>query len=88
MPRVSIKKEQYKLNDFCKWLKCELVVNDFTQSDVATWLGISQQAVSTKLKNGSFDVRELIFIFEHLKSDPQKVGEQLTFKNNIRKGEY
>lgn len=79
MPRVSVNKKQYKLTDFCKWLRGELILNGNTQEDVAGWLGITQQAVSAKFKNGNFDLMDIITIFEHLDIDPSKVGKMLTF---------
>ena len=77
MPRVTIKRKDYKLTDFRRWLVGEIKVQGFRQSDVADWLGITQQAVSQKLKLGNFTLKELLIIFEKLKTDADQIGKLL-----------
>jgi len=55
----------------------EIKVQGFRQSDVADWLGITQQAVSQKLKLGNFTLKELLIIFEKLKTDAEQIGKLL-----------
>lgn len=73
MPRVAIKKNDYIIKDFRRWLIGELKVQGLRQADMAQWLGISQQAVSAKLKSGKFDMKELLIIFEKLNTDSETV---------------
>lgn len=73
MPRVAIKKNDYIIKDFRRWLIGELKVQGLRQADMAQWLGISQQAVSAKLKSGNFDMKELLIIFEKLNTDSETV---------------
>lgn len=77
MPRIAGKKKDYKLTDFRRWLIGEIKVQGFRQADVAVWLGISQQAVSQKLKAGNFTLKELLVIFEKLKTDAEQIGRLL-----------
>lgn len=73
MPRVAIKKNDYIIKDFRRWLIGELKIQGLRQSDMAQWFGISQQAVSVKLKSGNFDMKELLIIFEKLNTDSETV---------------
>jgi len=51
MPRVEIKKKDYKVLDLKKWIKMQMAASGKTQTDVGKALGISQEAVSARLKN-------------------------------------
>lgn len=50
MPRVGIKKMEYKKRDLKNWIAGQMRANGLRQEDVGRELGISQQAVSQKLK--------------------------------------
>lgn len=77
MPRITSKKKDYKLTDFRRWLIGEIKVQGYKQSEVAEWLGISQQAVSAKLKSGSFSLKELLILFEKLNTEQETIGKLL-----------
>lgn len=50
MPRVTIKKKDYKLKDFKGWVDKQRRIHGLKQIDVAKALGISQQGLSARLK--------------------------------------
>lgn len=50
MPRVSIKKKEYKILDLKGWVVHQMKISGLKQSDLAKALGISQPRVSVKLK--------------------------------------
>ncbi len=50
MPRVAIKKKDYKILDLIGWVTHQMKMLGLRQSDVAEALGISQQRVSVMLK--------------------------------------
>ncbi len=50
MPRVSIKKKDYKILDLKGWVVHQMKMSGLTQRDVGDALGISQQRVSVMLK--------------------------------------
>lgn len=77
MPRVSIKKKEYKARDFCKWLYGELKERKIRQREVAEWLGITQPAVSQKIDKCDFNFMELLIIFEKLGTDQEQIGKLL-----------
>lgn len=50
MPRVAIKKKEYKILDLKGWVVHQMKMTGLNQSDIAEALGISQPRVSTMLK--------------------------------------
>lgn len=77
MPRVSIKKKDYKVTDFKRWLIGEMGVRGIRQKDIGEWLGISQPAVCNKMKKGEFSLKELITIFEKFGTSEEQIGKLL-----------
>lgn len=75
MPRVDIKKKEYKLNDFKGWVTAQMHLKHKTQAEVGQVLGISQSMISQMLKvpdkkKGKKD--------EKIKPDPFSYGDLLT----------
>lgn len=77
MPRVAIKKKDYRIIDFRKWLAGEMAVNGIKQKDIAEWFGISQPAVSQKIREGNFTLKELLIVFEQFKVPEEQIGKLL-----------
>lgn len=77
MPRVLIKKYDYAVKDFCSWLKGEMSRNGMSQENMASVLGITQQAFSYKMRCGAFKLKELMKIFSFLGTDSDKIAELL-----------
>lgn len=74
MPRVSINRKEYKLNDFKGWVTAQMRLHHKTQAEVGQALGISQSALSQMLKvpDKKKDKNEKI------KKDPFSYGDLLT----------
>ena len=67
MPRVYLSEKDRTNNRIAKWVYGEMDVREMKQSELAKELGVTQQAVSQKLKNKHFyvtDLTEFIRIFE------------------------
>lgn len=70
MPRVLIKKKEYKILDLKGWIHHQMKMNGLNQVDIAKALGVSQARVSQMLripKNG-----------ERIKNDVFSYGDLLT----------
>lgn len=74
MPRVMIREKDYMVHDFGRWFLAELRRKGLTQNDAAKWLGVTQQCISRKVKEGSFSIRDLITIFEKLGTNREEIG--------------
>lgn len=49
--RITAKKKEYKVLDLKKWIRIQMAASGKRQSDVGKALGISQGAVSERLKD-------------------------------------
>lgn len=76
MPRVSIKKKEYKVSDLAKYIASEMYAQDISQAEMATRLGVTQQAFSYKLKHSVFSYGDLLTICESL-GTPDEVKVKL-----------
>lgn len=50
MPRVSIKKKDYKLLDLKGWITAQMKIHHLRQVDIADALGLDQPQISGRLK--------------------------------------
>lgn len=66
MPRVTIKKKEYKITDLSKWLVGKIYEKNMRQRQVAALIGISQPAFCNRLKKGLFSYGELLTLFKEL----------------------
>lgn len=82
MPRVTIKRKEYMITDFRRWLIGEMTIQGIKQREIAEWLKITQPAVSVKIKNSEFTLKELLTIFEKLHADPETIAKLLYVKEN------
>lgn len=73
MPRVAIKKKEYKLSDFSKWLIGEMRERKLSQADIGKLLGISQPAVSQRLESGNFTYDQLLTLFSKLEAPDKDI---------------
>lgn len=73
MPRVAIKKKQYKCSDLTKYIRTELYERDMSQADLGELLKVTQQDISYKLKRNMFTYEELITIFEALNTSDEDI---------------
>lgn len=58
---------------FAKWLRGRLAEEEMRQVDLAEKLGMKQQSLSAKLRNGRFTLLEAIAIFRFFKADDQTI---------------
>lgn len=79
MPRVALKKSEYMLADFSKWLKGEMWARNISQEEMGNILGISQQAFSNRLMNKKFDIREIMLIFHEFDTPSEKIVQLLKY---------
>lgn len=73
MPRVSIKKKDYLLQDLGDWIRNKLRRQKRSQQSLAEVLGISQPALYQRLEKGRFDYSELIEIFKELDATDEEI---------------
>lgn len=82
MPRVTIKKREYKLKDLKAWIYGQMRAQGLKQKDVAQKLGISQQVLSTRLKtkkggkagrSDPFSFSDLVILFELLGASDEEI---------------
>ena len=59
--------------NFTKWLRGKMASEGFKQSEVASWICLSQPALSEKLKNGRFSLQEAIIIFKKFKATDEEI---------------
>lgn len=77
MPRVSIKKKDYKVVDFRKWLIGELAEKKIKQKDLAELFRVTQPAISQKIQKCDWNVKELVILFDYLGTEETKIGSLL-----------
>ncbi len=73
MPRVSINKRKYKVNDFSKWVVGKMYELNITQSDISKMLGITQPAISNRLKKGLFSYAEVLTLLKELRATDEEI---------------
>ena len=75
MPRVTIKKKEYKVSDFSKWIVGKMYEKELTQADLAKMIGITQSAFSNRLKKSLFSYSDMLILFKELEvSDEIMMG--------------
>ena len=73
MPRVRIKRKQYKVSDFTKWLVGKMHEYDLNQTDMGEMIGISQPAFSNRMEKGLFSDEDILSLFEKLKATDEEI---------------
>lgn len=73
MPRVSIKKKEYMVNDLTKWINRRRADLNLRQRDLAELLGISQPALSNRLEKGLFNYTDMIQILNVLNATDEEI---------------
>ena len=73
MPKTYLTKQEKLNNDLSAWLIGTMKVKHIRQSEAAEALGIKQQALSYKIKNGSYKFEDLVGLFQILEPDADTV---------------
>lgn len=66
MPRVRLKRADYKVADCTRWIAGRMYQLNLRQADVAEWLGITQQGFGYKLRRSAFTYREMLTLLDRL----------------------
>lgn len=73
MPKTYISKQDKLNNDLMVWLTGEMKVKHIRQAEVASALGITQQALSNKIRSTTFRYEEIVALFDMLQPDADTV---------------
>lgn len=78
MPRVSIKRKDYMIVDFSRWLVGKMREKNLRQVDVAKLLGIDQPGLSRRIQSGmkgrdSFSQGQMITLFKELEATDEEI---------------
>lgn len=73
MPRVLIKKKEYKASDLSKWIVVRMYELGVRQRELGELLGISQPRLSEKLKKNQFSYEDLLTVFQRLKATDEDI---------------
>lgn len=73
MPRVSVKKKEYKVSDLSKWIVAKMYEKKVRQEEMAGLIGISQPWFSCKLKKNQFTYGDLLTILKRLEATDEEI---------------
>lgn len=73
MPRIKEFKERYMVNDIGSWVAGKLMRKKMSQRVAAGELGITQQALSAKIRNNSFTYEDMIKLFKLFGTDDTEI---------------
>ena len=77
MPRTFLTKQQKLNKDLCAYIYGQMKVRRITQKEISGAIGITQPALSLKLKNGNFSFQDLAVVFGILKPDGETLKKLL-----------
>ena len=73
MPRVSINKKKYKVNDIGSWVVSRLFKERKRYADLAEALDTTRQNVYYKIHHNSFTYGDLLTIFDFFESTDEEI---------------
>lgn len=73
MPKVYLSKLDRQQAHFSAWLYGNMKITNTSQEALAKRLGVSQQALSRKLKTGHFSYGDLLTLFDVFKPEPDEM---------------
>lgn len=77
MPKSYITTEQRQRAHLSAWVYGCLKTSGITQTQLAERLGISQQALSKKIKSQRFNYDDMVVIFDTFKPEPRELDQLL-----------
>ena len=80
MPRILQKQPEYMLKDLSRCIVGKMY-GRYTQATLAKEFGLTQQAMSQKIRKAQFDTRELIKLFALLEFEPDEILKYLMINN-------
>lgn len=79
MPRVTLNKKKYMLQDMAGWIAKKMFLKGMKQEDLGNILGISQPAVYKRLKGGkeegkdNFSAGDMMTLFKELEATDEEI---------------
>lgn len=73
MPRVAIKKKEYKISDLSQWIVGRMFAKGLIQKDMAELIGITQSSFCHRLQTGFFTYGELLSILKKLEATDEEI---------------
>lgn len=83
MPRVALKKKDYKVNDLSVYIASKMFQKKLRQEDIANVLGISQSAFSKRMQSGSFRYEDMLIIFHKIGASDEDILKIMKLDQNI-----
>lgn len=77
MPRIRAKRTDYKLKDFTKWVKVQMLEQDMSQVELADLLGVTQPGISYKLKTNTFTLKDIIIMMNTFNPEAEELKKLL-----------
>ena len=69
MPKITLDRKHRNEHLLLVYIRGAMDEQNITQSEMADYMGVTQQCLSKKFKNGSLTVTDLLKIFDKLKPD-------------------
>lgn len=73
MPRIRVNAIQYKQKDLAHYIRYKMAWSGKTQTQIAEVLGISQPALSKKMRTGTFGYAELVKILAEVEATDEEI---------------
>lgn len=73
MPRIREFRDRYMVNDIGAWVAGKLMRMKISQKEAAGELGITQQAMSVKIRSNSFTYEDMIKLFRMFESEDEEI---------------
>jgi len=74
MPNIYLTREERLKNRMTAWLTHEMRIRRMRQIDMAKIMGISQQALSMKIKLNSYSHQDILCFFDTFEPDSETVS--------------
>ena len=74
MPKIYLTEQEKLNNELSAWLIGTMKIRGIKQEEAAKALGITQQALSLKLRSKSFKYEDLVCLFGILQPDAQTIA--------------
>lgn len=75
MPKVYLTEKDRLCARLARWAYGEMKVRRISQKTIAEKMGITQQALSRKLKSASFDYTDFVFFVKEFEPDNKELRE-------------
>lgn len=73
MPRVALKKKDYKIRDLSVFIAGKMYAMNLRQADMAEVLDMTQPAFSYRLKKGQFNYEQMLTILQKIDATDEEI---------------